>query len=141
MPASPESSNNMHKGFLVTAAFMGAIAVMLGAFAAHKLKTMLSTEASLNAFETAVRYQFYHVFALALTGVLFAAYPNRSLRAAGILFILGIIFFSGSLYLITYGHVSGVPMQWAGPVTPLGGIMLIIGWICLGLGMIKPSRA
>eukprot|EP00456_Euglypha_rotunda_P002003 TRINITY_DN104043_c0_g1_i1.p1 TRINITY_DN104043_c0_g1~~TRINITY_DN104043_c0_g1_i1.p1 ORF type:complete len:126 (+),score=6.29 TRINITY_DN104043_c0_g1_i1:20-397(+) len=124
----------MHKGFLVTAAFLGAIAVMLGAFGAHALKSLLTTDtASLNAFDTAVRYQFYHVFALALTGVLFAAYPNRSLRAAGILFIMGMVFFSGSLYLLTWGAVSGIAMRWAGPVTPLGGIMLIIGWLCLGL--------
>ncbi len=137
MRALPESSNNMHKGFLVTAAFMGAIAVMLGAFGAHALKSMIADETSLNAFETAVRYQFYHVFALALTGVLYAGYPNKSLKAAGQLFIIGTIFFSGSLYLMTYGTVSGHSIKWAGPVTPLGGIMLIIGWLCLGLGMMK----
>lgn len=127
----------MHKGFLVTAAFMGAIAVMLGAFGAHALRSLISNEQSLSAFETGVRYQFYHVFALALTGVLYAAYPNRSVKAAGILFITGTLFFSGSLYILTYGTVSGASMRWVGPLTPLGGIMLIIGWICLGLGMIK----
>lgn len=116
---------------------MGAVAVMLGAFGAHALRTMVPNEQSITSFETGVRYQFYHVFALALTGVLYAAYPNRSVKAAGILFILGVVFFSGSLYLLTYGTVSGTSMRWAGPVTPLGGIMLIIGWICLALGMIK----
>lgn len=116
---------------------MGAIAVMLGAFGAHALRSLISNEQSLSAFETGVRYQFYHVFALALTGVLYAAYPNRSVKAAGILFITGTLFFSGSLYILTYGTVSGASMRWVGPLTPLGGIMLIIGWICLGLGMIK----
>lgn len=126
----------MHKGFLVTAAFMGAITVMLGAFGAHALKKMVNEQA-LSSFETAVRYQFYHVFALALVGILYAGYPNKSLKAAGQLFILGTIFFSGSLYLLTYGAGTGVSVTWAGPVTPLGGAMLIIGWICLGLGMLK----
>jgi uncharacterized membrane protein YgdD (TMEM256/DUF423 family) len=129
----------MNKNFLVIAAFMGALAVMLGAFGAHALKTMLPGDQSqsLATFETAVRYQFYHVFALALTGILYAGYPNKSLKAAGQLFIIGTIFFSGSLYVLTYGAVTGASLQWAGPVTPLGGIMLIIGWICLGLGMMK----
>jgi uncharacterized membrane protein YgdD (TMEM256/DUF423 family) len=129
----------MNKNFLVIAAFMGALAVMLGAFGAHALKTMLPGDQSqsLATFETAVRYQFYHVFALALTGILYAGYPNKSLKAAGQLFIIGTIFFSGSLYILTYSAVTGASLQWAGPVTPLGGIMLIIGWICLGLGMMK----
>lgn len=127
----------MHKGFLVTAAFLGALSVILGAFAAHKLKELLTDEKMLNVFETAVRYQFYHVFALALAGILYASYPNKSIKAAGKLFIAGTIFFSGSLYLLTYGAVTGVAVKWAGPVTPLGGVMLIIGWVCLGLGMMK----
>ena len=126
----------MHKGYLVTAAFIGALSVALGAFGAHALKSIL-TEQSLNTYETAIRYQFYHVFALALTGVLYQSYPNKLLKAAGQLFIFGIIFFSGSLYLLTYGSTKGVSFRWAGPITPLGGVMLIIAWICLGLGIRK----
>lgn len=126
----------MHKQFIITAAFLGAISVMLGAFGAHALKATL-TEQSLATYETAVRYQFYHVFALALTGILYQYYPNRSLKAAGQLFILGTIFFSGSLYLLTYASATGASIRWAGPITPLGGIMLIIGWLCLGLGMMR----
>ncbi|NCI50460.1 DUF423 domain-containing protein [Sediminibacterium roseum] len=127
----------MHKRFLVIAAFMGALAVILGAFAAHKLKELLTDEKMLNAFETAVRYQFYHVFALALTGVLYGQYPGKLMKAAGQLFILGTLFFSGSLYLLAFGEVLEVPMKWAGPVTPLGGLLLVAGWICLAFGLVK----
>ncbi|MES2332812.1 MAG: DUF423 domain-containing protein [Bacteroidota bacterium] len=126
----------MHKGYLTTAAFIGALSVALGAFGAHALKAML-TEQSLNTFETAVRYQFYHVFALALTGMLYKTCPNKFVKVAGQLFIVGMIFFSGSLYLLTYASANGISLKWAGPLTPLGGAMFIIGWICLGLGIRK----
>jgi uncharacterized membrane protein YgdD (TMEM256/DUF423 family) len=126
----------MHKGYLITAALMGALSVALGAFGAHALKAVL-TEEYLNTYETAVRYQFYHVLALALTGVLYKSYPGNLLKTAGRLFIIGIIFFSGSLYLLTYGSATGASFRWAGPLTPLGGVMFIIGWICLALGIYK----
>ncbi|MEO8173679.1 MAG: DUF423 domain-containing protein [Sediminibacterium sp.] len=126
----------MHKGFLVTAALLGALSVALGAFGAHALKAIL-TEQSLATYETAVRYQFYHVFALALTGMMYQSRPNQFVKAAGRLFIIGIIFFSGSLYLLTYASANNMSLPWAGPLTPLGGVMLIIGWICLAIGMRK----
>ena len=126
----------MHKGFLITAASMGALSVALGAFGAHALKAMV-TEQALATYETAVRYQFYHVFALALTGVLYQPYPNQLLKYAGRLFVGGMILFSGSLYLLTYSSAIGTPFRWAGPVTPLGGVLLILGWICLALGIRK----
>ena len=126
----------MHKGFLTTAAIFGALSVALGAFGAHALKAML-TEQSLATYETAVRYQFYHVFALALTAILYKTYPNKLIKAAGQLFIIGMIFFSGSLYLLTYGASTGASYSWAGPITPLGGLMFIVAWICLALGVRK----
>lgn len=126
----------MHKGYLITAACIGALSVALGAFGAHALKSML-TEQSLSTYETAVRYQFYHVFALALTGILYKTCPNKFVKSAGQLFIIGIIFFSGSLYLLTYASANNLSFRWAGPITPLGGAMLIIGWICLALGIRK----
>ncbi len=126
----------MHKGFLIAAALIGALSVALGAFGAHALKAIL-TEQSLNTYETAVRYQFYHVFALALTGILYKTYTNKLIKAAGQLFIIGMIFFSGSLYLLTYGTATGTSFRWAGPVTPLGGALFISGWICLALGIRK----
>ncbi|MFC4232831.1 DUF423 domain-containing protein [Parasediminibacterium paludis] len=125
----------MHKGYIKTAAFLGALSVMLGAFAAHKLKQML-TEQSLNIFETGVRYQVYHVFALALTALIYKEFSNKLITTAGILFMLGIGFFSGSLYLLTYLSAKGiVGYEWVGAITPIGGLFFIIGWLCLSLGV------
>ncbi len=125
----------MHKGYIKTAAFLGALSVMLGAFAAHKLKDMLSP-AALSVFETGVRYQFYHVFALALSALLYKEYPNKLISASGILFICGICLFSGSLYLLTYLVNKGVAgFEWVGILTPIGGVFFILGWLCLSLGV------
>ncbi len=125
----------MHKGYIKTAAFLGAISVMLGAFAAHKLKQIVSEQA-VAIFETAVRYQFYHVFALALTAVMYKDYPNKLISASGILFMLGILFFSGSLYLLTYIIANNiVGLDWIGAITPIGGLFFIVGWLCLSLGV------
>ena len=125
----------MHKGYIKTAAFLGALSVMLGAFAAHKLKQIL-TEQSLNTFETGVRYQIYHVFALALTALIYKEFRNKLIAAAGILFMLGIGFFSGSLYLLTYFSAQGIAgYEWIGAITPIGGLFFITGWLCLSLGV------
>ena len=94
----------MHKGFLTTAALLGCLAVALGAFGAHALKAMV-TEQMLNAYETGVRYQFYHVFALALTALCIKQNPQPYFHTAGRLFITGIILFSGSLYVLSLIHI------------------------------------
>ena len=91
----------MHKGFIRTAAIIGLLSVALGAFAAHSLKESISDYA-VNIFETGVRYQFYHVFALLAAGILYKEFPNTFIKWSGILFITGIILFSGSLYCLTY---------------------------------------
>ncbi len=125
----------MHRGYMKTAAFLGALSVMLGAFAAHGLK-QFANEPTVAIFETGVRYQFYHVFALALAALLYRSYPNKLISASGILFILGIIFFSGSLYMLTYktiSNVSGLDMVFL--MTPIGGVFFIAGWLCLSLGI------
>ena len=125
----------MHKGYIKTAAFLGALSVMLGAFAAHKLKQIVSEQA-VTIFETAVRYQFYHVFALALTAVMYKDFPNKLISASGILFMLGILFFSGSLYLLTYITANNIiGLDWIGAITPIGGLFFIVGWLCLSLGV------
>ncbi len=122
----------MHKTFLVTSAILGAVSVALGAFGAHALKETLSQQ-SLNTFETAVRYQFYHVFALALSGILYKYYPVASVNYAGWLFIAGIALFCGSLYLL----VSFPSLRWMGAITPLGGLCFIAGWLLLAWGVAK----
>ncbi len=117
----------MHKGFLRTAAFIGALSVALGAFGAHGLKQYLATDV-LAIFETAVRYQFYHVFALLAVGILYANYPSSKMKWAGYLFITGMILFCGSLYLLCYMKFAGMGMDWIGAVTPAGGAAFIAGW-------------
>ena len=126
----------MHKGFIKTAALLGALSVMLGAFAAHGLKNVLSRN-NLDIFETAVRYQFYHVFALLAVGILYAAFPGRLMEWAGRLFIAGIIIFSGSLYLLCYVRSNYLPLNWLGAITPFGGAAFIAGWVMLFLAVLK----
>lgn len=124
----------MHKKFIMTAAFVAALAVILGAFGAHALKEKLSPE-SLQTFETGVRYQFYHAFALLAVGILYKDFTAKLLQWAGTLFICGIILFSGSLYVLT-GVQS---MKWIGAVTPFGGLCFIIGWLLMGAGVVKKN--
>ena len=126
----------MHKGFLKIAALTGALSVMLGAFAAHGLKNILAAD-NLQVFETAVRYQFYHVFALLAVGILYKEFPGKLMRWAGNLFVAGIILFSGSLYLLCYVKHAEMPLNWLGAITPFGGAAFIAGWIMLFLGVVK----
>lgn len=125
----------MHKGYLKLAVLLGALAVILGAFAAHGLKKV-APEYAVSIFETGVRYQFYHVFALALTGILWKEYPGKWIARAGVVFVIGMIFFSGSLYILTWLISSQIESgRWIGAVTPAGGSFLIAGWLCLVLGI------
>ena len=118
----------------MTGALLAAVAVICGAFGAHALKTKLTPE-SLQTFETAVRYQFYHAFALLITGILYASFPGKLLQWSGNLFIAGIILFSGSLYVLC--GLSSV--KWIGAITPVGGLCFIIGWILLALACTKKN--
>lgn len=127
-PALPKSSNNMHKPFLITAAWLGCLSVALGAFGAHTLKAHLTQEA-MGIFETGVKYQFYHVFALALTGILYQSFPSSKLLLSGKLFIGGIVLFSGSLYVLAI--LGTEHFSWIGAITPIGGILFIAGWFLL----------
>jgi len=126
----------MHTGFLKTASLIGTLSVMLGAFAAHSLKNLLSPD-NLQVFETAVRYQFYHVFALLAVGILYKEFPGKLMVWAGRSFIAGIILFSGSLYLLCYVKYSEMPLNWLGAITPFGGAAFIAGWVLLFCAMIK----
>lgn len=127
----------MHKGFLKTAALLGAFSVALGAFAAHTLKGSVSTEA-LEIFETSVKYQFYHVFGLLAVGIIYKEFSSKLLVWAGKLFIAGIILFCGSLYILTATIASGeTSFNWIGAITPFGGLCFILGWIFLFLGFRK----
>ena len=127
----------MNKFFLITAALLGALSVILGAFGAHALKNRVPADA-LEIFETSIRYQFYHVFALLITGIIAQYTPGSFIIWSGRLFIAGIILFCGSLYLLTYFKAAGnQQMNWLGAVTPFGGLCFIAGWILLALSLLK----
>ncbi|MDP1844632.1 MAG: DUF423 domain-containing protein [Sediminibacterium sp.] len=125
----------MHKGLLITAAIMGALAVLIGAFGAHGLKAY-ATPQMLNTYETAVRYQFYHVFALALSGILYKEYPVKGILTAGRLFIAGVFIFSGSLYTMILLGIAGYDQfNWIGAITPIGGVLFVLGWFILAFNI------
>lgn len=128
----------MHKRFLITASFFGALSVVLGAFAAHKLKEIYAPDL-LQIFETAVKYQMYHAIALLVTGILYKEFPNKLLLWTGNLFITGILLFSGSLYALCILKHQDIAANWLGPVTPLGGLCFIAGWLLLAIGISKKS--
>lgn len=127
----------MNKSFLITAALLGALSVVLGAFGAHTLKSKIPADA-LEIFETSVRYQFYHVFALLAVGMLTQFFSGSLITWSGRLFIAGIILFCGSLYLLVYFKASGnQQMNWLGAITPFGGLCFIAGWLLLAISIIK----
>ena len=127
----------MHKGFLKTATIIGALSVAFGAFAAHSLKQHVSDYA-VSIFETGVRYQFYHAFALLSSGILYKEFPNKFVKWSGGLFIVGIILFCSSLYALTFIKAAVLPgYDWIGAITPLGGLSFIAGWLCLFVGIAK----
>lgn len=127
----------MHRGFLKTACILAALSVGLGAFAAHGLKNYVNNTA-LATFETAVRYQFYHVFALLIAGILYKDYSFQATRISGWLFITGIILFSGSLYMLALLQATVQPgYRWIGALTPLGGLSFIAGWVLLFASLFK----
>jgi len=123
----------MHKGFLRTGAILGALSVLLGAFAAHGLKQYFSDYA-VSIFETAVKYQFYHGIALLAAGILFKEFPNKLMQWAGVFFIAGTVLFCTSLYALTFVKAAVLPgYDWIGIITPFGGICFIAGWVLLAL--------
>lgn len=126
----------MNKRIILTAAFFGAMAVVLGAFGAHSLKKIVEPE-SLAIWQKGVEYQFYHTFALLYLST-FARYKHKLIALAFILFTLGIIFFSGSLYLLALKHTFHVSfISILGPITPIGGLFFISGWICLFIAALR----
>ncbi|MFT3678751.1 MAG: DUF423 domain-containing protein [Ferruginibacter sp.] len=130
----------MYKRFLFVAALLGGLSVAAGAFAAHALKQILSPD-TLQVFETAVRYQFYHVFALLAAGILYRYYPGKLLKWSGNLFIAGIILFCGSLYLLcVFKHLEMLQFYWVGAITPLGGLAFITGWLLMAVAVARSGQ-
>ena len=114
------------KTFVLFGALFGALAVCLGAFGAHALRDSLSAQ-DLVTFETGVRYQMYHALALLAVAGAMSQWESGALVFAGYAFVIGILIFSGSLYILV---LSG--QRWIGAITPIGGLALILGWVLLG---------
>src|SRR6185436_17411646 len=118
----------MDRTFLLIGAVLGFFGVAFGAFGAHALKSRLSPE-MLAVFETGVRYQMYHAFAVLIVAAAIGHIGNaRLLAMAGWFFFAGILLFSGSLYALA---LTGVGIL--GAVTPIGGVLFLIGWVCLAV--------
>ncbi|MBK4735809.1 DUF423 domain-containing protein [Noviherbaspirillum pedocola] len=115
----------MDRFFFAAGSAFAFLGVAAGAFGAHALRTRLSPE-MLAVFETGVRYQMYHALALLAVAWAQTRWPGAVLGASGWLFIAGILVFSGSLYVLT---MTGI--RWLGAITPLGGLALLAGWLCL----------
>ncbi len=125
---------SMKNIFTITGSIGSGLAVVLGAFAAHSLKSIL-TDDSLRIFHTGVEYQFYHSLALIITGMLLK-HSSRMANVAGYLFLSGIILFSGSLYLLAFATT----LHAAGIVTPIGGLCFVAGWIFLTISFTKADK-
>lgn len=127
-----------YKKTLFIASLFGALGVILGAFGAHSLKSVLSP-IQLSGYETGIAYHFYHTLAMIGTGVLLSINSNKWLKSAAILFLLGILLFSGSLYLLGCRELLGID-AWRsvlGPITPIGGLCFILAWITMAIGSLK----
>jgi uncharacterized membrane protein YgdD (TMEM256/DUF423 family) len=124
--------------FLTTGAVLAGVGVALGAFGAHGLKEVLDASA-LGTFETAVRYQMYHALGIMIIATLGMTPAARRaepwLRRSCQFLTMGTIIFSGSLYLLV-----ATGMSWLGAVAPLGGLALILGWVCLAVGGLRMRR-
>lgn len=123
----------MYRNLTITA-LLGVTAIILGAFGAHALKETLSVEA-MKSFETGVRYQIYHVITLLFVNT-FDGFSSKIKNIVSVFFILGILFFSGSIYVI---YLFNVPSKTIWFITPLGGFLFILGWSVLCYNFVKKS--
>jgi uncharacterized membrane protein YgdD (TMEM256/DUF423 family) len=122
----------MKQKIISIAAISGAISVILGALAAHQLKSVLS-ESSLDAFDKGVRYQMYHSLFLLFIGLMYKDSTAIEIKRIAYITIAGILLFSFSIYLLSTQSISGLNLSFLGPITPLGGIALITAWIMLAI--------
>jgi len=125
----------MDKKIIIAASIFGALAIILGAFGAHALKKVL-VENELATFEVGVRYQFYQALFLLFIANL-ATIPLVIKKYIFVLSTIGILLFSGSIYLLATQSITQVDFKFLGPITPIGGLLLIISWLLLIVGAIK----
>jgi uncharacterized membrane protein YgdD (TMEM256/DUF423 family) len=129
----------VQKTMLAAAALMGLTAVILGAFGAHTLRPYITPE-NLAIWEKGIQYQQYHALALFLCYLFLRQEPSALMRNAGICLILGIICFSGSLYLLATRSITNIPTIIVGPVTPIGGFFFIAGWCLILVQALKKDQ-
>ncbi|MBK9223925.1 MAG: DUF423 domain-containing protein [Flavobacterium sp.] len=128
----------MERKILSVASLLGMIAIILGAFGAHALKKVLSIE-QLNTFETGVKYQMYHALFLLFVGTT-SALSDKAKKAILSLVIVGVLFFSGSIYLLATNDLTSFDFKVIGFVTPIGGLLLISSWIWLFVEVYKKGK-
>ena len=125
------------KSLLLLTALSGALAVVIGAFGAHTLVDKIAPS-SLTSYKTGVSYQFYHSLASMISLLLLVHFKSVQFRWASICFLIGILFFSGSIYLLTTNSITGIGLRGIlGPMTPIGGLFFIVGWVLILFGVIK----
>jgi len=123
------------KKIVASSAILAAVAIGLGAFGAHGLKDVISAKA-ISTFETGVRYQMYHSLALLIIGFAMSI-PSNTRKWVSRFFIFGVVLFSGSLYLLSFKEIVTFSLAFLGPITPIGGLLLIVGWFRLLYGILR----
>lgn len=123
------------KQTLLVASALGVLAVSLGAFGAHALKSLLVANGRLDTYELAVRYHFYHTLAMLAVAILMDKYSVSGLRLSALLFLIGTILFSGSLYAVCLLNISKIAI-----VTPFGGVFLIAGWASVFISILRNPK-
>lgn len=124
----------MNRKIAISGMIITAVTIAIGAFGAHGLRNLVDVDA-LNTFEVGVRYQMYHALAIVLLG--FVSAPNRLKRIVFTFFALGILFFSGSIYLLSLNAVLPFDAAKIGFITPIGGLMFILGWLRWSYGLFR----
>ncbi|PJB12973.1 MAG: DUF423 domain-containing protein [Flavobacteriales bacterium CG_4_9_14_3_um_filter_40_17] len=128
----------MKKYILITAALLGMTAILLGAFAAHELKSLIS-EPSIATFETGVRFQMYHALLLLFLGQT-SVLPEKTQKTIFQLAVIGLICFSGSIYLLAINELTAFDFKKIALLTPLGGTLLIVAWAIMLVGFFRVKR-
>lgn len=128
------------KRLFVAACLLGAAAVIIGAFGAHGLEGKIP-EASLQSYKTGVLYHFIHALAIFIALILYQFFPHRLFRIAALLFLIGILFFSGSIYLLSTRTLTNISFSHIlGPITPLGGLLFILAWLTMAMAFLKNNK-
>lgn len=125
----------MNKNILIAACLIGMLAVVLGAYAAHGLEKLISKE-SVETFKTGVQYQMYYALFLLFLGIS-NFLPIRTKKVVFVLILIGLIFFSGSIYLLATNTLTAFDFKTIGFITPIGGLLLILSWVVLGISILR----